>query len=59
MLLGDLNPYAVTCHGYKLVEWDYTTHRARWTWACKGAGAHAQECSMLDFVSAPSNLVKP
>ena len=37
-------------------EWGYRVHPPRWAWVWHGAGAHARQHSMIDFVLVPERL---
>ena len=59
ILLGDFNKDALSRPHFRdqVPTWGYATYPTRWAWTWRGAGAHAQERSMLDFVMAPADVV--
>ena len=58
VLLGDFNKDALRRPTYQdtLRMWAYTSYPTGWTWMWRGAGVHAHERSMIDFILAPSDM---
>ena len=54
VLLGDFNKDALRRPTYQemLKTWKYTAYPTGWTLTWRGAGAHAHERSMIDFILA-------
>ena len=58
VLLGDFNKDALQRPTYQdyLRTWRYTAYPTGWTCTWRGAGAHAHERSMIDFILIPHDM---
>ena len=58
LLLGNLNKDTMHRRAYQesLKIWGYSAYPSKWTWTRRGAGVHAHERSMVDFIMVPQDI---